>query len=114
MEYNSFYGGRRGASFIIVKTYPDIPTMCRDFAEGGDFTTVGYDEYVLINTYNKNHPDNGKIFRRGYDYNSERIISCYRAYKNDDTNKEIINGNETDYLNCHYNYRRPRRQISID
>ena len=104
MEYNSFYGGRRGASFIIVKTYPDIPTMCRDFAEGGDFTTVGYDEYVLINTYNKNHPDNGKIFRRGYDYNSERIISCYRAYKNDDTNKEIINGNETDYLNCHYKY----------
>ena len=101
MEYNSFYGGRKGASFVIVKTYPDVPTMCTDFAEGGNFKTVGYDEYVIINTYNKNHPDNGKIFRRGYDYNSERTIQCYRAY-NSTTHREIINGTKSQYLNCYY------------
>ena len=101
MEYNSFYGGRKGASFIIVKTYPDVISMCTDFAQGGDFKGVGYDEYVMINTVNKNHPDNGKIFRRGYDYNSERTIECYRVYDND-THQEIINGTEQQYLNCYY------------
>ena len=101
MEYNSFYGGRKGASFVIVKTYPDVFSMCTDFAKGGDFKAVGYDEYVMINTFNKNHPDNGKIFRRGYDYNSERTIECYRVYDND-TQQEIINGTEEQYLNCYY------------
>jgi hypothetical protein len=80
MEYNSFYGGRRGASFIIIKQYPDIPTMTKDFRQGGLFTTVNYDEYVIINCVNKNHPDNGKIFRRGYDYNSGRTITAWQAY----------------------------------
>ena len=101
MEYNSFYGGQKGASFVIVKTYPDIFSMCTDFAKGGDFKAVGYDEYVIINTFNKNHPDNGKIFRRGYDYNSERTIECYRVYDNE-THQEIINGTEEQYLNCYY------------
>ena len=72
---NSFYGGRRGASFVIVKNYLDVVTMTADFARGNDFTEVNYDEYVMINNPNKNHPDNGKIFRRGYDYNSERTLS---------------------------------------
>ena len=76
---NSFYGGRRGASFIIVKNYLDILTMTTDFANGNDFTQVHFDEYVIINNPNKNHPDNGKIFRRGYDYNSSRLISGYVA-----------------------------------
>ena len=74
---NSFYGGRRGASFVIVKNYLDIVTMTADFARGNDFTEVNYDEYVIINNPNKNHPDNGKIFRRGYDYNSNRTIEAY-------------------------------------
>ena len=72
---NSFYGGRRGASFVIVKNYLDVVTMTADFARGNDFTEVNYDEYVMINNPNKNHPDNGKIFRRGYDYNSDRTLS---------------------------------------
>ena len=77
MNYASFYGGRKGSSFIIVKNYPDILTMTTDFSQGGVFTEVNYDEYVIINTVNKNHPDNGTIFRRGYDYNSERKIDAY-------------------------------------
>jgi len=30
-SYNSFYGGRRGASFVIVKSYLDIKSMTNDF-----------------------------------------------------------------------------------
>ena len=73
---NSFYGGRRGASFVIVKNYLDIPSMTKDFAKGNSFKDVAFDEYVLINNPRKNHPDNGKIFRRGYDYNSNRKIEA--------------------------------------
>ena len=71
MEYNSFYGGRRGASFIIVKKYASIAEMTAAFSQGGDYKTVNYGEYVLINTENKNNPDNGKVYRRGYGYNEE-------------------------------------------
>lgn len=102
MEYASFYGGRRGTSFIIVKNYLDIPSMVADFIKGGSFTGVNYDQYVLINTINKNHPDNGKIFRRGYDYNSTRTIQAYHAY--DESGKEIINGTPEQYKNAIYQY----------
>jgi hypothetical protein len=106
MEYNSFYGGRRGASFIIIKQYPDIPTMTKDFRQGGLFTTVNYDEYVIINCVNKNHPDNGKIFRRGYDYNSGRTITAWQAYDKD-TGEEIIGDDDSSkwpeqYKNARY------------
>lgn len=100
MNYGSFYGGRRGTSFIIAKSYPDIISMTNDFAEGNDFLDVAYDEYVLINTVNKNHPDNGKLFRRGYDYNSNRTISGTRAY--DSNGDEIINGTQQQYLEATY------------
>ena len=102
MEYASFYGGRRGSSFIIVKSYLDIPSMVNDFSQGGAFTGVNYDEYVIINTVNKNHPDNGKVFRRGYDYNSTRTIEAYHAYRANGT--EIINGTPAEYREAVYNY----------
>ena len=70
MEYNSFYGGRRGASFVIVKRFSTIKEMVAAFQQGGGYKTVNYDEYVLIDTTNKNDKDNGKIYRRGYDYNN--------------------------------------------
>ena len=73
---NSFYGGRRGASFVIAKNYVDVLSMTKDFSLGNDFTEVKFDEYVLINNPYKNHPDNGKIFRRGYDYGSDRTLSA--------------------------------------
>ena len=46
--YNSFYGGRRGASFVIVEKYKSVEEMIEAFKGGGNYTTVGYDEYVLI------------------------------------------------------------------
>lgn len=100
MSNGSFYGGRKGSSFIIVKNYPDIRSMTIDFAKGSNFLEVKYDEYVLINTVNKNHPDNGKLFRRGYDYSSSRKISAHLTF--DKQNKEIINGTQNQYLSATY------------
>lgn len=96
--YNSFYGGRRGTSFVIVKNYLDIPQMVNAFSQGNDCTEVNFEEYVIINNPNKNHPDNGKVFRRGYDFNSNRTISGYVFYANDDSTKApIILSSEADY-----------------
>lgn len=64
----SFYGGKSGFSFIIVKSFSSVAEMVENFQKGPEYSTVHYDEHVLINTKNKNHPDNGKIYRRGYDY----------------------------------------------
>lgn len=79
MEYNSFYGGRRGASFVIVKRYSTIAEMITAFSQGGDYKTVNYDEYVLIDTENKNDKDNGKIYRRGYEYNNSMGGAVYEG-----------------------------------
>ena len=67
----SFYGGQPGYSFIIVASYKSIQDMINNFKLGSDYTAVHFDEHVLINTDNKNNPDNGKIYRRGYDFNNE-------------------------------------------
>lgn len=71
MEYNSFYGGRRGASFIIAENYKSEQEMITAFSQGGQYKTVNYDEYVIIDTENKNDITNGRIYRRGYDYTNE-------------------------------------------
>lgn len=77
MEYHSFYGGRRGASFVIKKSYPDIPSMIQDFDQGYSFTDVSFEEYVIIDNPYRVHKDNGKIFRRGYNFdNDTRSILC--------------------------------------
>ena len=97
MEYASFYGGRRGTPFVIVKSYPDIPTMINFFAQGDDYKQVNYDEYVIINAYKRDHPDNGKIFRRGYDIYSGRTIICTCA-KDPATNTIRFNQPKSWYL----------------
>lgn len=114
MEYNSFYGGRQGASFVIQEKYksikaPDVTNeiwnkiiredlglaeganisneqreswnkqycMVSAFQQGNSYKTVNYDEYVIIDTENKNDPDNGRIYRRGYDYNNNMGGALY-------------------------------------
>ena len=82
MAYESFYGGRQGASFVIVKNYPYIYppedpsvedlSMVTEFKKGGaSVDQVNYGEYVIIDTYSKNDPDNGKVFCRGMDYTDD-------------------------------------------
>ena len=43
----SFYGGRRGASAQIVKTYNSYSEMKTDFSSSD--CSVGYNEYVIVN-----------------------------------------------------------------
>ena len=63
MEYNSFYGGRQGTPFIIAKSYESKQLMEADFNTGLSCDVV-YNEYVIINTPNKNDAENGTIYRR--------------------------------------------------
>lgn len=72
----SFYGGKPGVSFIIVKSYLSIEAMKNDFRQGPLFSEVTFGEYVLINTENKNDPDNGKIFRRGLNYTDTKTAGA--------------------------------------
>lgn len=78
---NSFYGGKQGNSFIIAQTYTSIVEMVESFGKNNSSCPVNFDEYVLINTINKNNPENGQIFRRGYDYNSDRTITSFHPSK---------------------------------
>lgn len=73
----SFYGGREGRSFVIVKEFKTIAEMVEKFRQGPSYKEVNFDEYVLINTERKNNPENGQIFRRGYDFASGRMINCF-------------------------------------
>lgn len=66
----SFYGGRPGASFVIVKSFVTVAEMIASFKQGPNYTDVHFDEYILIDTANKADIDNGKIYRRGYDYSN--------------------------------------------
>lgn len=68
---SSFYGGRSGFSFVIVKSFQSVAEMVEEFQKGPEYSAVHFDEHVLINTENKNDPDNGKLYRRGYDYTNE-------------------------------------------
>lgn len=65
---DGFYGGLPGFSFIIVKSFASESEMIAAFKQGPNYTTVHYEEHVLINTENKNDPTNGNVYRRGYDY----------------------------------------------
>lgn len=60
----SFYGGKPGISFLIVASFSSIQDMNTAF-NSENYSTVHYGEYVIIDTEDKNDPDNGKIFRRG-------------------------------------------------
>lgn len=55
---------------VLDIVYAEGMRQC--FEQGGDTTdVVNYGEYVIIDTVDKNDPDNGKVYRRGmnFDYN---------------------------------------------
>lgn len=60
---DSFYGGKQGISFIIKERFKTIDEMNNTFSDP-NYEKVWYGEYCIIDTDNKNNPDNGKIFRR--------------------------------------------------
>ena len=63
---SSFYGGRAGESFVIVKTFSTVSEMVAAFSQGGNYKDVSYGQYVMIQY--QNHENNGKIYKRGYNY----------------------------------------------
>lgn len=63
MEYNSFYGGRQGTPFIIAKSFSTVAAMEAAFSDP-NYKEVAYNEYVIIDTVNKNDSTNGEIYRR--------------------------------------------------
>lgn len=77
MNYASFYGGQPGISFVITQHFSSIEEMKEQFAKGEAYTEVNYGEHVIIDTKNKNHPDNGKVYRRGYDYSNDSGGAIY-------------------------------------
>lgn len=64
----SLYGGHQGSSFVLRAEFDSIASMVAQGQKGGDYKDVWYNEYCIINTPNKNDPDNGKIFLRGINY----------------------------------------------
>ena len=70
MAYESFYGGRPGASFVIVHRFSSINDMVNSFRQGAGTThIVNYGEYVMIDA--PGYDDNGRAYRRGMDYTEE-------------------------------------------
>ena len=60
----SFYGGRRGASVVIVKSYDSIAEMQAEFDSVE--CTVDYDSYVVVNT-NVDGIESSVLYRRTLD-----------------------------------------------
>lgn len=73
----SFYGGRSGAPFILSGSFPSVAAMVEAFSQGGAYTEINYDEYVIIDAPNKQDPDNGKLYKRGYDYTNDMGGAIY-------------------------------------
>lgn len=70
MAFESFYGGRPGASLIIVHKYSSKQEMVNAFRRGIETTSdVNQNEYVVID--NINDPDHGDVYRRGTNYGAE-------------------------------------------
>ena len=120
MEYNSFYGGRRGTPFIIAAKFSTIDEMITAFSQGGDYKTVNYDEYVIIDAPNKNDRDNGKIYKRGYEYNNEMGGAVYEGQivgpAGMAPHTEIHTYNEVEQIKSRegFEYRRGKGKYDVD
>lgn len=69
---DSLYASRPGASFTIKASFSSYDAMVEKFKQGPNYTDCWYNEYCLLSTSNKNHPDNGKIFKRGLNYTDSK------------------------------------------
>lgn len=74
---DSLYGGRPGAPFVLKASFKTIDEMKQEFGKGPAYTGVWYNEYCIIDTENKDHRDNGKIYQRTPDYSNEMSGARY-------------------------------------
>ncbi len=83
---SSFYGGKQGRTYNIVQRYDSVAQMLEAFSQGGAYTRANYGQYVIIDTVlnlnRKDDPENGLLYRRGFDYN-DRISDYPKPNKND-------------------------------
>lgn len=67
----SFYGGKPGAPFVIVKSFTSKNEMFNAFKQGPAYTEVYFDEYVIVQPADKSDDSYGNVYRRGYNYQDE-------------------------------------------
>ena len=66
---DSFYGsGHQHVDFVLRGAFSSVELMIEAFKQGPSYTDIWYGEYCIIDTPNKNDKDNGKIYRRGLEY----------------------------------------------
>lgn len=64
---SSFYGGKQGLSFKIVKAFNSINEMNSAFEGGYAYTDVGFGEYVIITPEKRTDKEYGQLYRRSYE-----------------------------------------------
>ena len=74
---DSLYGGKQGIDFVLRGSFSSITAMVQAFKGGPQYTDIWYNEYCIIDTPNKNSADNGKVYRRGLDYQNSMGGAIY-------------------------------------
>lgn len=74
---DSLYGGHEGVSFVIRASFSSIADMVSAFKGGSSYTEVWYGEFCIIDTPNKNDADNGKVYKRGLNYQATNGDAIY-------------------------------------
>lgn len=98
----SFYGGRRGISFILKKSFSSIAEMNEFFAKGAETTSeVGYGEYVVVNTQYTRDKSNGQVYMRGFDGAEGPICSILGPRGNSPAIRVTTDGEVKDYINTY-------------
>lgn len=68
---DSMYGGHPGVDFVLRGSFPSVSDMVTAFKQASNYTDIWYGEYCIIDTPNKNDEDNGKVYRRGLEYQND-------------------------------------------
>ena len=78
MKIDSLYASHAGKSFEIKAAFLSVKDMINAFRMAENYRTVWYGEHAIISCKNKNHPDNGKVFMRGLDYQNAMGGAIYK------------------------------------
>ena len=76
---DSLYGGHQSVSFVLKEAFSSIDEMKSKFALGNSYSDVWFEEFCIIDTPNKNDADNGKIYKRGLDYQNSMAGAIYQG-----------------------------------
>lgn len=74
---DSFYGGKPGSPFIIKASFKTVAEMKTEFCKGPAYKDVWFGEYCIIDAVSNNSYDNGKIYRRTFNYQDEAACAEY-------------------------------------